>query len=253
MNWTLHCDPAGHPGWYQMALDQALLDHCEQTLMGAIRLYRWAPHCLSFGRHEPALRRYDRPALTALGLDTVRRPTGGRAVWHARELTYSIIAPTAALGGLRESSAQIHGVIAEALRTIGVAAELAPVTRTPALHSGACFQGAVGGEITVGGRKLLGSAQLRQGEALLQHGSLLLEDDQSLVTRLSRGAVASGGEVTLTEVLGRQAEFDEIAALVGAGFRRWLGPSVSLDPVAADQLVERHANRFRDPDWTWRR
>jgi lipoate-protein ligase A len=253
MDWTFHLDPAPRPGWYQMALDQALLDEAERGGGGTVRLYRWAPHCLSFGRHEPALRRYDRARIAALGLDTVRRPTGGRAVWHARELTYSVIAPTASFGGLRESGRLIHQTIAVALQSLGVATELAPTTRTPGLHAGACFQGAVGDEVTVGGRKLIGSAQLRQGDALLQHGSLLLEDDQSVVAQVSRGTVGAGGEITLSEVLGRSVSFEEVTDLIGAAFSRWLAPSGTLDHAAADELVARHAARFRDPAWTWRR
>ncbi len=253
MPWSFHLDRTGHPGWHQMALDQALLDETERTGDGTVRLYRWSPHCLSFGRHEPALRRYDRDRIAALGLDTVRRPTGGRAVWHARELTYSIIAPAAAFGGLRESGRQIHETLAVALRSLGIVAELAPTTRTPGLHAGACFQGAVGDEVTVGGRKLIGSAQLRQGDALLQHGSLLLEDDQTVVTQVSRGRVGTGGEITLSEALGRSVSFEEVADLIGAAFSRWLAPSGTLDELLADQLVALHADRFRDPAWTWRR
>ncbi len=253
MNWTFHLDAAPRPGWYQMALDQALLDETGRRGGGTIRLYCWAPHCLSFGRHEPALRRYDRARIAALGLDTVRRPTGGRAVWHARELTYSIIAPAASFGGLHESGRLIHQTIAAALQSLGIAAELAPTTRTPGLHAGACFQGAVGDEITVGGRKLIGSAQLRQGDALLQHGSLLLEDDQAVVAQVSRGSVGTGGEITLSEVLGRSVGFEEMADLIGAAFSRWLAPSGTLDDAVADELAGRHAARFRDPAWTWRR
>ena len=253
MHWTFHLDSPAHPGWYQMALDQALLDDAERTGQGTVRVYHWSPSCLSFGRHEPALRRYDRPRITALGIDTVRRPTGGRAVWHARELTYSVIGPDTAFGGLRESGRQIHHIIAGALHHLGVAAELAPTARTPGLHAGACFQGAVGGEVTVGGRKLVGSAQLRQGAALLQHGSLLLEDDQSVVAQVSRGAVAAGGEITLREILGRPVEFAEMAEVIGAAFQRWLSMSTTLDVATADALAERHAGQFRDPDWTWRR
>ena len=253
MHWSLHLDNGGHPGWYQMALDQALLDDAERTGLGTVRLYGWSPHCLSFGRHEQALRRYDRDRISALGLDTVRRPTGGRAVWHARELTYSIVAPASSFGGLRQSGRLIHEMIASTLAAMGVAAELAPTGRAHGLHSGACFQGAVGDEITVAGRKLVGSAQLRQGNALLQHGSLLLEDDQAMVAKVSRGLAATGGEITLSEVLGRPVPFGEMAERIGGAFRRWLAPGSRLVASDADRLAERHAARFRDAAWTWRR
>jgi lipoate-protein ligase A len=80
-----------------MAVDQALLERAGRLGERRLRLYRWHPHCLSFGRHEQALRRYDRDRIVASGLDVVRRPTGGRAVWHAGELTYAVAMPAAEL------------------------------------------------------------------------------------------------------------------------------------------------------------
>ena len=76
-----------------MALDAALLEAAERDGLRALRLYAWQPGTLSFGRNEPATRRYDRAAIEARGLATVRRPTGGRAVWHHHEVTYAVAAP----------------------------------------------------------------------------------------------------------------------------------------------------------------
>ena len=254
MRWTLITDPAGHPGWWHMALDQALLDRAGRTGEGFVRCYRWAPWCLSFGRHEPALRRYDRTRLEAAGLDVVRRPTGGRAVWHARELTYSVAAPVAALGTLADAYRAIHQVLARAVGRLGVAATLAPTGRPVDPGAGACFASPAGGEVLSGGRKLAGSAQLRQGDALLQHGSLLLEDDQARVAEFTRGVVPPGGEITLAAARGGPVGFEEVAGTVAEEFQRWPGHwtgvtgGPALDAVAAD-----HAVRFRDPAWTWRR
>src|ERR671914_1485004 len=113
-HWSLCFDLAGRAGWQNMAIDQAML---ERAAAGEhwLRLYRWAPHCLSFGRHEPAKRRYDRPKIGELGLDVVRRPTGGRAVWHAEELTYALAAPTAWFASLRSAYHTIHDVLRRAL------------------------------------------------------------------------------------------------------------------------------------------
>ncbi|MFN8645521.1 MAG: hypothetical protein U0104_02075 [Gemmatimonadales bacterium] len=254
MRWTLITDTAGHPGWWHMALDQALLDRAEQTGEGFVRCYRWAPWCLSFGRHEPALRRYDRARLEAAGLDLVRRPTGGRAVWHARELTYAVAAPLGALGTLAASYREIHEVLARALGRLGVNASLAPAARPVAPGAGACFASPAGGEVLVGGRKLVGSAQLRQGGALLQHGSLLLEDDQATVAAFTVGHAPEGGEATLAVVVGRAVPFEEVSALVVEEFRAWPGRwnEVAGGP-ALDAVAATHAARFRDPAWTWRR
>src|ERR1043166_8422879 len=94
MRWSLLVDPP-RPGWANMAVDAALLAPAAAGGAAVVPLYRWEPHCLSFGRHEPALRRYDGELVRTMGLDCVRRPTGGRAVWHARELTHSVAAPPA--------------------------------------------------------------------------------------------------------------------------------------------------------------
>src|ERR1041384_3882728 len=113
MSWTLLLDRP-RPGWENMAIDAALLDLAAGEGAAFLWLYRWEPHCLSFGRHEPALRRYGVERIRSLELDCVRRPTGGRAVWHARELTYAVAAPLAAFGGLRQAYGAIHGLLAAA-------------------------------------------------------------------------------------------------------------------------------------------
>lgn len=237
-----------------MGLDHALLKRVETAPEGWVRLYRWKPWCLSFGRNEPALRRYDRAAIERLGLDTVRRPTGGRAVWHARELTYAVIAPTAWFGTLAESYRRIHATLAAALARLGIPVTLAPAGASPGVGAGACFASPAGGELLAGGRKVLGSAQLRQGAALLQHGSLLLEDDQQLLGSLTVGAVPPSDEVTLSEVAGRVIGFEEAAAAIAAALAAWDGQwHGEGDGLDADALARAHGAQFRDPAWTWRR
>jgi lipoate-protein ligase A len=158
-----------------MALDQALLEESDATGAAFLRLYRWDPPCLSFGRNEPALARYDRAAIARRGIAVVRRPTGGRAVWHEHEVTYAVAAPIAAFGSLAESYRDIHARLARALCTLGLDARLAPAARPAALGAGACFAASAGGEVLIGGRKVVGSAQVRRGSAFLQHGSILLD------------------------------------------------------------------------------
>jgi len=237
-----------------MALDQALLDQAEATGEGFVRLYGWLPWCLSFGRHEPALRRYDRVRIRALGLDTVRRPTGGRAVWHARELTYAVAAPMAWFGGLTRAYRAIHAAIAAALEPLGISPTLAPSSPPTAPGAGACFASPAGGEVLVDGRKLVGSAQLSQGQAFLQHGSLLLEDDQRLVSELALANPSLGREITLREALGRTVSRQVLSQAVATEFARWGGHwRNGLSQSEIDTLAETHAARFRDPAWTWRR
>jgi lipoate-protein ligase A len=253
MRWTLTLDPIGRPGWWNMAIDQALLEEAGRTGNGFARLYRWEPHCLSFGRHEPALRRYDRGRIAAQRLDTVRRPTGGRAVWHAGEVTYAVAAPLSWFGTLAEGYRAIHTAVAAAIERLGVPASLAPHGRPVAVSAGACFASPAGGEVLSGGRKLVGSAQLRLADAFLQHGSLLLDGDQRLVSELLLGVAPPGQEITLSEAAGRPIGFDHAAQALAAELRG-LGGEWREQPAGDEApLATRHATRFRDPAWTWRR
>lgn len=257
-------DPLARTGAANMAWDQTLLDLAEAEGRFVVRLYRWEPFCLSFGRNEPALRRYDRSRIEAMGLDVVRRPTGGRAVWHARELTYAVAAPGAELGTLAEAYRAIHEVLARAVASLGAAASLAaaPVRAAP-VDAGACFASPAGGELLVDGGKVVGSAQVRQGTALLQHGSMLLEDDQSLVASLTVGRTPGGIGAPLAGLLGRTIGFAEAAAAVAAAMRdAWPGdwnetsaamPAHLADTAALAARVAHHERRFRDVGWTWQR
>ncbi|HWA55790.1 MAG TPA: hypothetical protein VG692_00980 [Gemmatimonadales bacterium] len=231
-----------------MALDQSLLDLAERTGEGFFRLYTWSPSCLSFGRNEPALRRYDRGRIEALGLDVVRRPTGGRAVWHAGELTYAVAAPCHWFGTLTEAYCAIHRRLAEAVSRLGATATLAGTARAAGIGTGACFASPAGGEVLVRGRKLIGSAQLRQGTAFLQHGSILIRDDQRMVAGVTRGDAPAGGEITLDAALGRRVDPAEVVRVVAEAFDGMLGPRAELPPPDPAHLA-----RFRDPAWTWRR
>lgn len=227
LQWQVVVEPAGRSGAANMAVDQMLLDEAGRSGAAFLRLYRWSPPCLSFGRNEPAAIRYDRAAIERLCIDVVRRPTGGRAVWHDAEVTYAVAAPVAAYGTLRDSYRAIHARLATALRELGVPAELAPDTgrRTP-IDGGACFAQAIGGEVMVGGGKLVGSAQVRQGGALLQHGSILLDGSQDVVAAISRQPSAVSTHTTLAAELGRPVTFAEVAKAI---CDTWPEPLTSTD------------------------
>jgi lipoate-protein ligase A len=246
VHWSFIVEPRGRTGADNMAQDEALLYAADRSGAAFLRLYRWTPPCLSLGRNEPACARYDRGAIARLGLDVVRRPTGGRAVWHEHELTYAVAAPIAAFGTLRVSYRAIHERLAAALRRLGAAATLAPDRATPALDdvSGACFAAPVGGEVVVAGRKVVGSAQVRHGSAFLQHGSMLLDGTQQVVETVSRRPSLNGSATTLSAILGRPIGFDEVASAIAAA---WAGPLV---PSACPAIRQ---SAFADPLWTWRR
>lgn len=234
-----------------MSIDNALL-RLAQEGDAFLRLYRWDPPCLSFGRNEPATSRYDVERINALGLATVRRPTGGRAVWHDAELTYAVAAPCNTFGSLRETYAAIHEMLVAALEGLGVTASLASRRsgRAPLPSAGACFALPAGGEIVVAGRKLVGSAQLRTGAAFLQHGSLLLDNNQDIVSHITKGTAPQVLATSLGEVLERAVGFHETANVIGQEAQhRWPGvwriTQVSPDIDGGD--------KFGDVSWTWRR
>jgi lipoate-protein ligase A len=236
-----------------MAIDEALLDRAEQSGESWLRLYTWAPACLSFGRHEPAARRYGINRVAAMGIDTVRRPTGGRAVWHSRELTYAVAAPCSAFGSLQQAYLEIHGMLADVLLDLAVPASLAPCTRLLPLDAGACFAQAAGGEVMARSRKVVGSAQLRRGGAFLQHGSILLHDEQHLIAALSTGSPLQGESppFLLREKLSAE---DLTVAISTAVQARWVGAWHKIS--SSEQVLQaasRHYPRFCSAAWTWRR
>ncbi|MGH7631185.1 MAG: lipoate--protein ligase family protein [Gemmatimonadales bacterium] len=251
--WYLWLDHIARPGFLNMSIDSALLALAEIDGVGFLRLYRWDPPCVSFGRHEPATRRYDRMRVRALGVDAVRRPTGGRAVWHKDELTYAVAAPLGALGTLRASCERVHAMLRDALALLGVDATLAPApVRTAAPGAGSCFATAAGGELLVGGRKVAGSAQLRTDRALLQHGSLLLGGDQRRLAELTAAPPPHVGRAVPAPPLGRPVRFAEAAAAVAQAARRWEGAWRDIDrgePIL--ELAAAYADGFRSDAWTW--
>jgi len=175
------------PGARNMARDVALLESVsDDRAAPALRLYGWSPPCLSLGRHQ-RVNAADLEFCAEHGIDVIRRPTGGRALLHHMELTYSLVAP---LGDgpiprhLQEAYRLICAPLVTACGALGVRAELTtgevnlqlpgPASTVP------CFQAPAGGEVVVAGRKLIGSAMRSHGGAILQHGAILLDWDGEL-------------------------------------------------------------------------
>jgi lipoate-protein ligase A len=256
MRWVLLIDPPADGAW-NMALDQALLDAAEREGAATLRLYAWEPYTLSFGRNEPATRRYDRAAIEARGMAVVRRPTGGRAVWHADEVTYAVAAPASVFGSLRDTYRAIHGLLAEALTGLGAAVGLAADRPAVGVGAGACFASAAGGEVvTASGGKVVGSAQVRSGGAFLQHGSIILSGAQQEVAAVTAGGAKAPNVVGLTAILppAKAAREAVVGAIAAAAARRWGVPAESAAlPDGLRHAAEALVPRFHDPAWTWRR
>jgi lipoate-protein ligase A len=242
-----------------MALDEALMESVRAEGRPVLRFYRWRPACLSLGRNQPAAGLFDRDEIARRGLDVVRRPTGGRAVVHARELTYSAILPERCLGTLRHSYARINEALLSGLRGLGVPAVLQPPTelRSPAPSISPCFHEATAGEVTVNGRKLIGSAQYRQRGVLLQHGSLLLADDQLLLASITLVPTAdsSAPPAVLQDHLGSIPSWDRLTAALADGWRREVSCSLTPDELHPPELDRTEAlrHKYSDVEWIWRR
>lgn len=249
--WRVLVTPPADGAW-NMALDEALLARARETGEGVVRVYGWSAPTLSLGRHQTARGRYDLERASALGVRFVRRPTGGRAVLHHREVTYSVTAPVGPMGSLRESYGWINRLLVEGLHRLGVDAQVAAsVGHAPPPGTAPCFEEPVDGEIVARGRKLVGSAQVREDGALLQHGSILLEDDQELASALLvRPVPAPPAPATLCDLLGRAPSLDEVAGALATG----LTGAVPFEGDGA-LLAATHTlrERYEDPGWTWRR
>lgn len=247
-------------GVTNMATDAALMAEARRSGAATLRLYGWHRPTLSLGRHERARDLFAPATLDRAGVGVVRRPTGGRALLHHREVTYSVTAPdTLPLG---DSYAAINRWLLEALARIGVAATPATPAGRPLRPEGAaCFAEPASGELVVDGAKLVGSAQLREDGALLQHGSILLADDQPLIARLRTPtapfAAPTVPAATLEQVLGRVVAPAEVTDALGAGLTDALHatrtPLEPFDPALLRDDLARLVIAFADPEWTWRR
>jgi lipoyl(octanoyl) transferase len=244
-------------GAENMALDEALMDRARTTGEWVLRVYSWSAPTISLGRNQSARGRYDLDRIRELRLDVVRRPTGGRAILHDREITYSVTAPVGDAGDLRESYDRINHLLLRGLRSLGVAASVAsPAGRSMSPGMAPCFDEPAAGELTLGGRKLAGSAQWRSEDALLQHGSILIADDQSLLATLG---VDTPGRIsppaTLTEALGAAPDLANVADALADAVRDLEDPNCRTLDVDDDVRARAAALvvRYVDDAWTWRR
>lgn len=240
-------------GAWNMAVDEALLVGVNRSESApTVRVYAWDPPTVSTGYSQDLEDELDLSACRDAGFGVVRRPTGGRAVLHAGELTYSVVGPAGAppLGGtIMEAYKAIADALVRGLRSLGVDADLARVATEARARGGVsppCFVSAGRFEVVVGGKKLIGSAQRRVGRGVLQHGSLLIDrtherlaDVLSLESERDRAVVrrALASKTTdLVDVLGREVTFGEVASAMRSGFERaW---SVEFDECG---LTERES------------
>ena len=252
LTWRVIFDEPGS-GARNMALDHALAMSARSG-DGVLRLYSWTSKTVSLGRHEPANEVYDRSAADAAGIDFVRRPTGGRAVLHDAELTYGLVLPDRTHGGPKSVYTKVHEGLAYGLKQLGVEAAVAEGGVVLAPDAGPCFQAPAPGEVVAGGQKLVGSAQVRIGHALLQHGSIILDGDQSDLNRLNSTAEPVPAPATLRALVGEVSTWD-LAEAITCGLQVALGGEWGEGEYRSGELEEAEwleQERYGDDEWTWR-
>jgi lipoate-protein ligase A len=263
--WDLRIDRP-RDGATNMATDLALLDRARETGVATLRLYGWDRPTLSLGRNERAMGRFDAARLEHAGVAVVRRPTGGRALLHDREVTYSVTTPldssTAA-----DAYRAINALLGDALARLGVSVTAAPRAGRPLRPEGAaCFAEPAAGELVVGDAKLVGSAQVIEDDTLLQHGSILLDDDQSRIAELRAGSPITSRDAgmdantalapvaTLRAALHREVAAAEVTAAIAEELEEAVtSVRVAESDEGISASVAALRARFTDPGWTWRR
>lgn len=244
-------------GAENMAIDEALLRGVvEETTPPTVRVFGWAPPTVSTGHSQDVSRELDLEACGRAGFGVVRRPTGGRAVLHAGELTYSVVGRSGEepLGGaIMETYLAISSALVEGLSLLGIDADLEQ-TSTPGRPRGEqatppCFASAGRFEVVVGGRKLIGSAQRRMSGAVLQHGSLLIDASHTGIADVMRIETARRNGVRrllaerttdLESLTGRAIRFQEVARAVKLGFERAWG--IELESGSLSKVEEERAS-----------
>ena len=265
--WRLILD-AEAAGATNMAVDEAILNGViDGTSLPTLRFFRWSPPCLSLGRNQ-SLAEADLPACRADGVDVVRRPTGGRSILHTDELTYSVSllqSDPRAVGGIVEGYRRLSEGLLAGLHILGLDAVQAAGQKAPGSQSTAvCFESPSDYEITVGGRKLVGSAQWRMRGGVLQHGTLPLFGDLArVVSYLAFPAAEREAQrqrlhrraLTLEEAAGTRYPFERVAWALVQGFAAALNLDLvpgELTPQERALATEIRHGRYADPDWTAR-
>ncbi len=258
-------------GARNMAVDSAIAEAVgDGDQLPTFRIYGWSPFCLSLG-YGQRVREADTEALRRRGWDLVRRPTGGKAILHGDELTYSLSLPLdhpLAGGDVVESYRRISVGLLRALECLGLSAAAernAESSRNDTIGP-VCFEMSSHYEINLDGRKLIGSAQLRRKGVMLQHGTIPLWGDVARIcdvldfdSKRDRDAQKfSVGQhaTTLSQALGRALSWHEVASALESGFAE----AFDLE-LAPGQLSEREeerasvlgAEKFANPEWTMKR
>lgn len=247
MNWRLITYGEFEPA-FNMAADEAILEaHLAGEVPPTLRLYGWKPAAISIG-YSQKISDEEIRSITDHGLDVVRRTTGGRAVLHSGDLTYSFVGSS--IGESAESKEQhfLSTSVAAAYKEIcqGLIQAFEQFGITLALGSSKsdyranydCFRATTNADLQYAGKKIIGSAQLRRKNAVLQHGSILLNQDQNKMSEVYGTAAETTEDrhANLFEVLNKTVPISELEAAMRAGFGEAFG--VEIDPSPLTQLEQ---------------
>ena len=257
-------------GATNMAIDESIAEHVGAGLvLPTLRFYAWEPACLSLGYAQPSTD-VDFECIKAQGWDVVRRLTGGRAILHTDELTYSIATPVdeqRVAGGVIGSYRRLSAGLALGIRTLGATAEArAAMDGSQGINGPVCFEVPSDYEITAHGRKLLGSAQTRRaGRGVLQHGTLPLYGDLGRVcdvlvfdgehARVEARRRVLERAITLEDVLGTRVTFEEAVEALRRGLAQALNLDFEMASLSASEQARTKALReqkYASELWTKR-
>lgn len=246
-------------GATNMAIDEVLMSGCTRgSGSPTLRLYRWTVPTVSIGYNQVIQGDVDLTACDQRGIPVVRRPTGGRALLHHHELTYSVAFPIPrGSRGVLQDYRWINTCLLLALEKLGVTATLSAGERARAEAGGLCFTSASRYELTVNGRKLAGSAQRRYHDALLQQGSLLIDmDPATWIALFPRARELTERATALQLILGKPTPWDALVGAIGAGFEEGAEVELGVDELTPQELKTAQTlvdTRYHTIDWTFRR
>ena len=245
------------PGRENMAVDEFLIDWCGRTGRPAARFYAWRPAAVSIGRYQ-SVSCLNQSACRRLGIDIVRRITGGGAIYHDREITYAVVCPEESVRGedgtIGESYRRINSFIMNTYRALGLHPDYAKdagalITRGA---SDFCFCGNEAYDIIVSGRKIGGGAQRRTRGVVLQHGSLPYAIDREMIARCFTVDIDDRRFASLEELIQRPLQPDELIDILLASLASSMGWETAEEPLNEEEeaLVQSLARRrYSSDEW----
>ena len=273
--WRCIMTPPANGAW-NMAVDEAIMHSiARKATLPTLRLYAWEPPCCSLG-YAQSIEEIDLERLQNLDWQIVRRPTGGRAILHTDELTYAVIAPDfepRMAGGVLESYRVLSQALLKALINMGVQASVQESSNSQANPNASmrpvkpknpvCFEIPSSYEITIAGKKILGSAQARKQGVVLQHGTLPLKGDITRLVQVLRFDSETDRQIaskrllekatTVQDCVTHPIDWQQAAQTITSAFEQTLNLSLEYSDVTRDEYdlaTQLQIEKYASPDWT---